>query len=83
MEGSFVFMSTCPRCGHQRSQDVFARSGLLRSLALGHLIEGYCAACDELWPISANERTLLTQALSADETDAPLPQVSPIEAAYR
>jgi hypothetical protein len=81
MEGSFVFMSTCPRCGHPQSQDVFARNALLRSLALGHLIEGYCPACDDLWPISATERTLLARALSTNESDAPPPRVSRIRAA--
>lgn len=85
MEGSsvFVFTSICPRCGHQRSQDVFARGALLRSLALGYLIEGYCIACDDLWPISPQERTLLARALSTGERNAPRPRVSRIRAASR
>jgi hypothetical protein len=70
MDGPFAFTSICPRCGHERSQDDLDRRSLRRSLALGHLIEGYCATCDDLWPISVEDRSLLAQALAADETRA-------------
>jgi hypothetical protein len=78
MDGPFAFTSLCPRCGHARSQDDLDRRSLRRSLALGHLIEGYCATCDDLWPISVQERALLAQALAGDETRAPTPDVSQI-----
>lgn len=81
MDGPFAFTSLCPRCGHARSQDDFDRRSLRRSLALGHLIEGYCATCDDLWPISVQERALLAQALAADETRAPTPDVSQVRPA--
>jgi hypothetical protein len=81
MDGPFTFTSRCPRCGHERSQDDFDRRSLRRSLALGHLIEGYCAACDDLWPISAEERGVLAQALASDTMRAPtaeVPQIRPM-----
>jgi hypothetical protein len=78
MDGPFAFTSTCPRCGHERSQDEFDRRSLRRSLALGHLIEGYCARCDDLWPISIQERALLAQALATDETRMPTGDISQI-----
>jgi len=81
MDGPFTFTSTCPRCGHERPQDDFDRRSLRRSLALGHLIEGYCAACDDLWPINAEERVLLAQALTSDTMRAPTaeaPQIRPV-----
>jgi len=81
MDGPFTFTSTCPRCGHARSQDDFDRRSLRRSLALGHLIEGYCATCDDLWPISAKERVLLAQALASETMRAPtaeVPQIRPV-----
>jgi hypothetical protein len=74
MDGSFSFTSICPRCGQLRPQEGLARGPLLRSLALGHLIEGYCAACDELWPISARERDLLAASLSQDEAPRRAPR---------
>jgi hypothetical protein len=74
MDGTFLFMSTCPRCGHQRPQDVFPVPVLFRSLALGHLIEGYCLACDDIWPISSEERTLLVQALAEKDNNMPAPR---------
>jgi hypothetical protein len=81
MDGPFAFASKCPRCGHLRSQDEFDRRSLRRSLALGHLIEGYCAACVDLWPISLDERALLAHALAAQEahaSTAEVPQIRPL-----
>jgi len=81
MDGPFAFASKCPRCGRLRSQDEFDRRSLRRSLALGHLIEGYCAGCDDLWPISLEERALLAQALANEETHVPaaeMPQIRPL-----
>jgi len=83
MDGPFSFTSLCPRCGHERSQDDLDRRSLRRSLALGHLIEGYCATCDDLWPISIPERASLAQALAANERHVPTPDVSQIRPASR
>ena len=84
MDGSmFLFMSICPRCGHQRPQDVFPVPVLSRSLALGHLIEGYCVACDDIWPISPEERTRLVEALSGSKNNAPAPRAPRKRAASR
>ena len=76
MDGPFAFRSTCPRCGQERSQEDFDRRSLRRSLALGHLIEGYCPTCDDLWPVSVEERALLAQTLATDEARAPSTDVS-------
>jgi len=70
MDGPFAFTATCPRCGHPRSQDEHSRRALRRSLALGHLIEGYCTSCDDLWPISTDERALLAVTLAAEGSEA-------------
>jgi len=78
MDGPFAFTSKCPRCGHERSQDDFDRRSLRRSLALGHLIEGYCDTCDDLWPISVEERALLAQALTTVEMRVPPTDVAEI-----
>ena len=83
MDGPFAFTSKCPRCGHQRTQDEFDRRSLRRSLALGHLIEGYCAVCDDLWPISIEERGLLAQALATEEARVPATEVAQISPASR
>jgi hypothetical protein len=83
MDGTFLFMSTCPRCGHERPQDAFPAPVLSRSLALGHLIEGYCVACDDIWPISPEERTELVAALSGNENNVLAPRGPQKQAASR
>jgi hypothetical protein len=51
-----LFTSTCPHCKRARPQEGFTFSELQRLLNGGHPIEGYCVACDRVWPISFEER---------------------------
>jgi hypothetical protein len=49
------FVSACPHCGQEQAQ-WFTHGALLRLLARGHPVEGYCVFCDDYWQISARER---------------------------
>jgi hypothetical protein len=70
MDESVCFTATCPKCRHQRPQEGFTRRALLTSLRAGRLIEAYCVACEELWPIAAPERALLARELFATDERA-------------
>jgi hypothetical protein len=51
------FMSRCPRCGHRRLQDGYARRVLRGLLSSDGKILAYCIPCDKFWPISPLERS--------------------------
>jgi hypothetical protein len=59
IHGSVPFTSTCPKCQLQQVQQGFSRAALGRLLKGGYPIEGYCAGCDDFWPISPAERVAL------------------------
>jgi hypothetical protein len=56
MNEPIPFMSRCPRCGHRRLQDGYARRVLRLLLNSNGKILAYCAPCDRFWPISPLER---------------------------
>jgi len=58
----FPILSVCPTCKLYQAQ-WYARDALFRLLNGDLPVEGYCAACDEFWSISARERTGLAMAL--------------------
>jgi hypothetical protein len=59
-------MSTCPTCKDVRCQQFYGFRTLVRFLVDNQPIEAYCAACNEFWPISANERARLAWLLLTD-----------------
>jgi hypothetical protein len=72
MSQAVVFVSTCPHCQRDQSQDSFTLADLLRLLDGGYPIEGYCVICDEFWPISLRERVRVGEVVAAfDEGHSP------------
>lgn len=59
-----LFVATCPQCRKQILQHGYSRVLLFAYLDIEHPIEAYCAACDEFWCISAEERRAIVGALS-------------------
>jgi hypothetical protein len=68
---SVTFVSTCPACGLQRSQNGYTRRAIARLLETSHTIDAYCVPCDVLWPISADERLVMARIIAAQEVAAP------------
>jgi hypothetical protein len=68
---SITFVSTCPACGSQRSQNGYTRRAIARLLETGHTIDAYCVPCDVLWPISADERGQMARIIAATQGCAP------------
>lgn len=62
-----TFVSTCPACGLQRSQNGHTRRALARSLETGHTIDAYCVPCDVLWPLSADERRAMAKVICTNQ----------------
>jgi hypothetical protein len=58
-----LFVATCPRCRQQVLQHGYSRVVLFAYLDVEHEIDAYCAACDEFWSISAEERRGIVGAL--------------------
>ena len=50
------FVSTCPKCGHERLQNGYTRRTLFSLLDTRHTIDAYCIVCNVCWPISESER---------------------------
>jgi len=59
LSDSLRFMSTCPTCKDVRFQQGYGFRALVRFLVDNQPIEAYCAACNESWPITADERAEL------------------------
>jgi hypothetical protein len=59
-----LFVATCPKCRKQVLQHGYSRILLFGFLDVDHPIEAYCGACDEFWPISAQERRAIVGALA-------------------
>jgi len=68
---SITFVSTCPACGLQRSQNGYTRRAIARLLETSHTIDAYCVPCDVLWPISADERLAMATLIAAHQDQAP------------
>jgi hypothetical protein len=50
------FVSTCPKCGHQRLQHGYTRRTLISLLKAARKIDAYCIVCNVGWSISESER---------------------------
>jgi hypothetical protein len=64
---SITFVSTCPACGLQRSQNGYTRRAIARLLETSHTIDAYCVPCDVLWPISADERSAMARIIATED----------------
>jgi hypothetical protein len=62
---SVPFASTCPKCQQQVLQHGYSRVALFAFLDMLHPIDAYCPACDQLWPLSAEERHTISASLAA------------------
>ncbi len=71
MKSPFVFASACPDCRQQRCQHGHTRRTLIRLIQSGQIIDAYCLSCDLVWPVSAEERVLIAQAIAVWRRNAP------------
>ena len=55
-----AFVSTCPKCGHDRVQHGYARHTLFNLLNARRKIDAYCIVCNVCWPISESERRAIS-----------------------
>lgn len=61
-----TFVSTCPKCGHERAQRGYTRRVLLNLLNRRSEIDAYCINCNVCWPISESERRAISPQLNAE-----------------
>jgi transcription elongation factor Elf1 len=61
----FTFVSTCSMCGRERVQYAYTRRALVRLLekVQVQVIYALCATCGVVWPINAQERRSIVDAL--------------------
>lgn len=57
---NITFLSTCPKCGHDRLQCGYTRRVLFNLLNARRKIDAYCIACNVCWEISASERRAIS-----------------------
>ena len=60
-----TFVSTCPKCGHERPQHGYTRRMLINLLNRHSKIDAYCFNCNVCWSISESERRAMSPHLSA------------------
>jgi hypothetical protein len=70
MTKAVSFFATCPACGQQQLQLAYTRRALVRLLKSGNIIDAYCLACDVVWPVTAQERSLVVAAIAAGQLGA-------------
>jgi len=67
MKNSLIFASTCPACGQQQLQHAHTRRALIRSIETNQIIDAYCLQCDLVWPVSTQERVLISSAIAVKD----------------
>jgi len=60
-----TFVSTCPKCGHERPQHGYTRRMLINLLNRRSKIDAYCFNCNVCWSISESERRAMSPHLNA------------------
>ena len=58
-----TFVSTCSVCGQARVQYLYPRRALFRLLDKAQIIHAFCETCGLVWPITAQERRSILDAL--------------------
>jgi hypothetical protein len=58
-----TFVSTCPKCGHERLQHGYTRRILVNLLTRRSNIDAYCVNCNVCWPIPESDRRALSPQL--------------------
>ena len=76
MTHSIPFFATCPVCGQAQVQRAYTRRALVSLLENGRIIDAYCVTCDVVWPVSAQERNLITTVIAAGQLGASLAPVA-------
>jgi hypothetical protein len=71
MRETTAFFSACPKCKHPRLQSGYEQIDLVMSLSCGHAIDAYCPLCDVVWPVSAQERSLIVRAITPELHNPP------------
>jgi hypothetical protein len=64
MKNPLIFASTCSACGQQRLQHGHTLRALVRLIESREIIDAYCLECDVVWPVSTEERVLITCAVA-------------------
>jgi hypothetical protein len=72
MTRSIPFFATCPVCGQLQVQRAYTHRALVRLLENGRIIDAYCITCDLVWPLSAQERNVVTTAIADGQLGASL-----------
>jgi len=75
MTSSIPFFATCPVCCQRQVQRAYTRRALVSLLENGRIIDAYCATCDVVWPVGAQERSQVTAAIAAHARGASLAAV--------
>jgi len=65
MKNPLIFVSSCPTCGRQQLQHGHTRRALTRLIESRQIIDAYCLECDVVWPVTAEERSLIACAIAA------------------
>jgi len=73
MKNPLIFVSTCPSCGRQQLQHGHTRRALTKLIESQQIIDAYCLECDVVWPVTAEERALITCAITTDTRQQQLP----------
>jgi hypothetical protein len=60
-----TFVSTCPKCGHEKPQHGYTRRALGNLLNRRSKIDAYCFNCNVCWSISESERCAISPQLGA------------------
>ena len=67
MKKPLIFASNCPSCRRQRLQYGHTRHALIRYIQSGQMIDAYCLECDLVWPVSSEDRVLITWAIAVGQ----------------
>lgn len=65
------FLSTCPLCGQPRRQHGYEWIELVHSLNGEQAIDAYCLTCDVVWPLTAEDRSLVATLITREPTRDP------------
>jgi hypothetical protein len=66
---NFAVTSECPWCRRDCLQEIYTREEVSHWLCIGAAIKAYCATCDEVWDLSADERAWISRLLNTGQRD--------------
>lgn len=68
MKNRLIFVSSCPSCGRQQLQHGHTRRALTRLIQSCQIVDAYCLECDLVWPVTPEERALITCAITTRQS---------------